>query len=173
MATAAERPLPRFDVREEDLEVAIVVTVSGEVDAHSVPAMRAALEAAAAKRSPRLVVDVRRVSYLDSLGITALAQGFDLARAAGASVTAVCGERTAVLLQSLGLDEVVAIVDSRERALAVAGLPSAPAPATEAAPQYRALLRSAREAIESGVVPAEDEELVRLRFALDEITPPS
>jgi anti-sigma B factor antagonist len=168
MASPAERPTARFDVRAEDLEQAVVVNVVGEVDAATVPALRAGLADAATLRRPRYLVDLRRVTYLDSLGITALAQAFDQVRAQGGAVTAICGDRTAALLESLGLDAEIAIAGTRDQALALVDQSLQRGPASEADPSFRAPLRAARELIESGAVPVDDEELMRLRVALEE-----
>lgn len=51
---------------------AVVVTVGGEVDAHTAPAMRSALESAvesAPGNSPRIVADLTNVTFLDSTGL--------------------------------------------------------------------------------------------------------
>jgi hypothetical protein len=117
---------------------------------------------------------VRRVAYLDSLGVTLLAQSFAHARERGVAVAVICDERTAELFETLGLDAEVAIVQSRDQALAmpVPAAPSAePEPAAE--PPYRATLRAARELVQSGAVPPDDEELTLLRRSLEEAPPPA
>lgn len=150
----------------------MVVTVTGEVDGATVHAMRSGIEEATARVArDRFVLDVRRVTYLDSLGITVLARCFDQVRALGSRVTVVCGDRTAALLESLGLDAEVAIVGNRDQALALVDPPPAEQPpAPEAA--HVAVLRRARELIESGTIPADDPELARLRFTLEDAPPP-
>ncbi|MEA2425475.1 MAG: hypothetical protein QOH13_1885 [Thermoleophilaceae bacterium] len=149
----------------------MVVTVTGEVDGATVHAMRSGIEEATARIArDRFVLDVRRVTYLDSLGITVLAQCFDQVRALGSHVTVACGDRTAALLESLGLDAEVAIVGDRAQALALVDPPDEQPPAPEAA--HVAVLRRARELIESGTIPADDPELARLRFTLEDAPPP-
>jgi hypothetical protein len=98
-----------------------------------------------------------------------LAQCFDRARAQGMSVAVTCNERMAELLGSLGLDAEVAVVATRDEALALSGSPAGAAP--EGEPPYRSALRAARQAIEGGSVPADDEELALLRRALEEAPP--
>ncbi|MEA2494315.1 MAG: hypothetical protein QOJ29_2226 [Thermoleophilaceae bacterium] len=172
MVSPAE--LPRFDVRQEDLGEAMVVTVSGEVDAATVPAMRVGLENAAREMRPRYVVDLRRVTYLDSLGITVFVQAFDRVRAAGSTVTVACNATTAALLESLGLEAEIAITATRDEALSLDESQLKPPSNPELPvldPSYRSALRKAREVIESGVVPTDDDELMRLRFALDDLPP--
>jgi anti-anti-sigma factor len=174
VASPAERSASRFHVGAEDLDEAIVVTIAGEIDAANVRAIAGALDQAMAHGRPKLVIDMRRVSYLDSLAITVLAQCFDRARERGIAVAAICNERTAALLESLGLDAEVAVVGTRDQALESLAAPVAPAPAAPAAePPYRATLRSARELIERGGVPADEQELALLRRALEEAPPPA
>jgi anti-anti-sigma factor len=170
VATPAERSASRFHAGVEDLEQAVVVTVQGEVDAANVHAVRGALERAIEPARPNFVVDVRRVSYIDSLGITVLVQCFDRARAQGMGVAVICNERMAELLESLGLNAEVAIVRSRDQALAASPPPPPPAPPV-GEPPYRATLRAARELVEQGAVPADEEELLLLRRALEDGPP--
>lgn len=164
-------PARVFHVGVEDLGDSVIVTVSGEIDAANVPAVKKPLEQWAAAGRQHFVVDLRRVEYLDSLGITMLAQSFDYARGAGSMVAVVCGEKTADLLDSLGLGTDVSIVRSRDQALAVQGSGSPGDPETPAA--HRATLRAARELIQTGQVPADDEELILLRRALEEAPAPA
>lgn len=151
-----------------------MVTIAGEVDAANVHAVRAALEQAIEPGRPHFVIDVRRVVYLDSLGITVLAQCFDRARERGIAVAVICNERMAELLESLGLDMEVSIVRSRDQALeSIAEAPPEPAaPEVVPEPPYRAALRAARELIERGAVPPDEQELAMLRRALED-GPPS
>jgi anti-anti-sigma factor len=157
-----------FHVGVEDLEEAAIVTISGEVDAANVPAVRRPLEQWAAAGRGHFVVDLRRVEYLDSLGITMLAQSFDAARAAGSTVAVVCGERTADLLESLGLGADVSIVRSRDQALSAAeGRPESQTD-LESITEDQMALRAARKVVESGRVSPDDSQLQLLQRALEE-----
>jgi anti-anti-sigma factor len=165
-----EVPARVFHVGEEDLGDAVIVTISGEVDAGNVHAVKEPLARWADAGRAHFVVDLRRVVYLDSLGITMLAQSFDRARDAGSAVAVVCGDRTAELLESLGIGADVSVVRSRDQALALQD--EAEPPAAEPEPPHRATLREARRLIQSGRVPADDPELKLLRRALEEAPPP-
>jgi anti-anti-sigma factor len=167
-----EVPARVFHVGEEDLGDAVIVTISGEVDSANVHAVKEPLHRWADAGRAHFVVDLRRVVYLDSLGITMLAQSFERARASGSAVAVISGERTAELLESLGLDADVSLVRSRDQALALPQPESEEEVAAAPEPPHRRTLRAARELIESGSVPGDEEELLRLRRALEDVTHP-
>jgi len=83
------------------------VAVSGEVDTMTAPAVRAAVDSAAAQDGvDEIVVDLRAVTFLDSAGICALAAGHGPAAAAGTRVRLLCSPGSVVrVLQLTGLWE--------------------------------------------------------------------
>ena len=86
----------------------VTVALEGEIDLSSVAVMRDALERALSERSPLVVVDFSRVSFLDSTGVNCLVQ----ARADGQAVGCRLLVRNATgiaqrVLTITGLDEML------------------------------------------------------------------
>lgn len=67
-------------VRTTPLPDGIVVEVSGDVDLSRSPRLRTALATASAGKPQRLVVDLAKVSYMDSSGVATLIEGLQAAR---------------------------------------------------------------------------------------------
>jgi anti-sigma B factor antagonist len=106
----------RFE--RHDVDGCAVVGATGEIDVATAPAFRAAL-AGAVDRSPRLVVDLSCVTFLDCAGLSALATVVRRVRANGevphlVGVTGIV-DRVITLTR---LDDVVAVDASVEDALA-------------------------------------------------------
>jgi anti-anti-sigma factor len=102
---------------------AIVVTVSGEVDMLTAPRMAHALHTALhdAPAATPVIVDLSRVSFLDSHGLTALAGATSIASARdhGPLRVVVGDTRTAIRpLQITGLNKLLPLYRSLEDALA-------------------------------------------------------
>ncbi|MCR4439572.1 MAG: STAS domain-containing protein [bacterium] len=70
-----------MEVRVRQEGGADIVEVAGEVDLFSSPEVRKALLSLAKKRSPLIIVDLARVSYMDSSGLATLIEGLQMARA--------------------------------------------------------------------------------------------
>ena len=81
------------------------VAVSGEVDTLTAPAVRAAVDSAAAQDGvDEVLVDLRGVTFLDSAGICALAAGHGAAVAGRSRVRLLCSPGSVVrVLQLTGL----------------------------------------------------------------------
>lgn len=81
------------------------VIVSGEVDSVTAPAVRSAVDSAAAQRGVAdVVVDLRGVTFLDSAGISALAVCHRSAVTAGIRVRLLCAPGNVVrVLEITGL----------------------------------------------------------------------
>ncbi|MEV6876690.1 STAS domain-containing protein [Amycolatopsis sp. NPDC051128] len=98
---------------------AVLLAVSGEVDLLSAPVLEAEVAAALAATPKLLVIDLTEVSFLASIGITAL---LNARRAAGAGtgVRVVAPEDGVVArtLRLTGLHETLAVVATRADALA-------------------------------------------------------
>lgn len=76
--------------------------LAGELDAHTAPALQAALELAT---EPRVVVDMAAVEFVDSSGLRVLIQSHQQAEAAGrALVLAQPSESVRRLLEISGLE---------------------------------------------------------------------
>jgi len=102
-----------------------LVEVSGEVDLHTAPQLRAALSLAIdqADASSAVLVDLSRVSFIDSTGLGELVAAHKALQAHDASLHLVAGhDRVRRLLALTGLDEVLSVHPDRAAALlAVAG----------------------------------------------------
>ena len=87
----------------------VVVEVTGEVDAYTAPALDVCLQSQAARCGVReLVADLRRVTFLDAAGVTALAAAQRRCRTRGARLVIRTGGQRKVLrvLQLTGLADV-------------------------------------------------------------------
>ncbi len=98
---------------------AIVLCPEGEIDMHESPKLRAALSAEMAKKPALVVVDLARVTFIDSSGVATLVEAFKRAKAAGISL-ALCGMNANVkdVFELARLDKVFSISPSRAEALA-------------------------------------------------------
>ncbi|MPQ96416.1 anti-sigma factor antagonist [Modestobacter sp. I12A-02628] len=106
ITTSAVAPVP-FQVEVTGSAPVRTVLVTGEVDTVTAPALRAALESVAGEgTSTEVVVDLCRVTFLDSAGLCALAAAARVADDAGAGIRVRCATRGVVrVLQLTGLWE--------------------------------------------------------------------
>ncbi|MEU1479155.1 STAS domain-containing protein [Streptomyces sp. NPDC005760] len=102
-----------------DADGITVLGLDGEIDHQSVGGLTRALAAVDASAGHRVVIDLSRVTFMDSSGVNALIAAFQAAEAAGGWVRLVV-VRGAVLrtLQLVGLDTVVPFHSTLEEALA-------------------------------------------------------
>lgn len=145
-----------------------MVGVRGEVDASTVPRLEEAL-LSAAETARRVVVDLRRVDYLDSLGFTALTRALDAVKARGGKLAVVCEPRLAGLFEALALDTEFHVAEELDQGVQDALAQKTGSHAALGSRPWGPVLRAAREAIESGLVPPDDEDVAHLRRALDEL----
>ncbi|HEY2056803.1 MAG TPA: STAS domain-containing protein [Amycolatopsis sp.] len=73
-ARGRARP-PTLKITEEWHGRTLVLVLDGDVDLHTAPAVRAALDSALARRPRRLVVDLAAVRFLNCAGLTVLLDG--------------------------------------------------------------------------------------------------
>jgi anti-anti-sigma factor len=110
-------PFGAFRIARSEQSGAIVVEVAGDVDTTTAPALVEAADEALAAAPPVLVVDLSRVEFLASPGLTAL---LTIQRNAG-STTAVrivaAGRATLRPIQLTGLEESLSLFPTREAAL--------------------------------------------------------
>ncbi len=123
-----------------------LVEVSGELDLHSAPQLRAELGRALENNaSPRIVVDLAGVTFLDSTGVGVLVGALKRAREAQGALL-ICGAQTRVrrVFQITGLIGALPLFDTREAAFATfddetaADAPAATTTATASAPTANA-----------------------------------
>ncbi len=89
-----------------------VFLLEGEVDLHYAPVLRSLLQGKIAARCPALVLDFRRVSFIDSSGLAAIIEYF---RDAGAYRGVLClvgmNQSLKTLFEIVRLDRVIPIFD--------------------------------------------------------------
>ena len=92
----------------------------GELDAFTVSQFRQALAELAS--SPRLLIDMSGVPFVDSAGLGALIGGIRRARELGGDVAVCCNRPTLVrLLHTTGFDRIVTVTETLEEAAAFLG----------------------------------------------------
>ena len=120
MAVSAHEELPQVDANFTTVkagERAYVVAVTGELDLYTTPRLTAELEAIAPD-GPDVVVDLSGVTFIDSTGLGSLLLGVRRLRETNGSMALVCAnESTKKLLSLVGVDRVLPVFDSSERAL--------------------------------------------------------
>lgn len=96
-----------------------VVTVAGDLDLHTGPALRSELLGRIDRGEHDLVVDMAAVSYLDSSGITVLISALKAARLLGGTVRLACCQPVILqLLDLTGLSRVFLVYPAVDDALA-------------------------------------------------------
>ena len=89
----------------------------GELDAFTVSQFRQALAELAS--TPRLIIDMSSVPFVDSAGLGALIGGIRRARELGGDVSVCCNRPTLVrLLRTTGFDRIVTVAENLEDAAA-------------------------------------------------------
>ncbi|MER6988429.1 STAS domain-containing protein [Saccharopolyspora hirsuta] len=88
-----------------------LITVSGEIDVYTSPALRERLTDAVHDGARRLIVDLSQVDFLDSTALGALVGGLKRMRAADGDLVLVCtAERLIKIFRITGLTEVFPIL---------------------------------------------------------------
>ena len=83
----------------------------GELDAYTVGEFREALSGLAS--TPRLLIDLSEVPFMDSAGLGALIGGIRRAREAGGDVAVACSRPTLTrLLHTTGFDRIVSVTET-------------------------------------------------------------
>jgi anti-sigma B factor antagonist len=95
-----------------------VVTVEGEVDAYTVPAVRGVLERMALSRGSRVVLDLRPVTFIDSSGLGAIVQLHQRLAQVDGTLRLVCDGVSLRLVELMHLGEVMGVSTSLEEAVA-------------------------------------------------------
>jgi anti-sigma B factor antagonist len=111
-----------YSVSEQTVGDNCVVTVRGEVDVYSAPALQETLSAMLAAAAKAVVVDLTEVGFLDSTGLGVLVAARNAAVNAGQALPIACAEgRILKLFKITGLDSVFDIHPSAEAALQSVG----------------------------------------------------
>ena len=106
-----------FDVGKHQVDDAVVLTVSGEVDMLSAPQLAEAIRAALAAGPPALVIDLSKVDFLASAGMTVLVTAqAEVAPPTRLAVVA-NGSATSRPIKLMGLDNGLALYSTLDSAL--------------------------------------------------------
>lgn len=104
-----------FNVERRDDPEAVVIAVSGELDLASSPALEQELEREAGSTARLLVVDLRRLEFMDSTGLSVLVRAHQRAAEAERRFVVVKGPpQVQRLLDLTGVAERLTLVDSPE-----------------------------------------------------------
>ena len=92
----------------------LVVRITGDIDHHSAPALRDAMDAAIARCMPRtLCLDFAQVSFMDSSGIGLVMGRYRLMKSYGGSVSIVNLSRSEMKLMKMsGIEKIARIKES-------------------------------------------------------------
>lgn len=115
---AAAVSFGEFRVARSEQDGAVVVEVVGDVDTTTAPALVQAAEEALSAAPPLLVVDLSRVEFLASPGLTALLTIHRNAAPGTAVRIVASGRATLRPIQLTGLENSLSLFPTREAALA-------------------------------------------------------
>jgi anti-sigma B factor antagonist len=92
------------------------IALSGEVDMLAVPALQAAVRELCDQRAPEIVLDLRRVTFMDSTGLKATVAAHQLCRRRGCTFSVIPGPtQIQTLFELTGLAESVPFQNEGER----------------------------------------------------------
>ena len=118
MVTAASTTLSELN-RMSLPEAPNVLPLDGEIDLHVSPRISAALGAMIEQKPPRLVVDLSKVTYIDSSGLAVLIEGMQNVEAYGGKfILAGIQENVKPIFEIARLDQVFIIFPHVDAALA-------------------------------------------------------
>jgi anti-sigma B factor antagonist len=105
---------------KESLEEGIaLLSLEGEIDLHYAPVLRALLQGKARERCPALIVDLARVSFVDSAGLAAIIEYFrDSGEYGGLICLTGLNENLHAVFEIVRLDQVLPIFVSSAEAIA-------------------------------------------------------
>lgn len=113
----SERPAPGFGVTSHSTDSGTMVTVQGELDAHTAPQVREAVEAAITPGA-RVVADLTGVTFLDSTGLGVFVTALKHVREVDGTLDLVItSPRVLKVFELTGLDVVIPIHEEISDAL--------------------------------------------------------
>jgi anti-anti-sigma factor len=108
-----------FSVDVHDGEQAVLIGVSGELDLASSPELERELERGTASEAELLIIDLRKLEFMDSTGLSVLVRAHQKATQSGKRFAIVKGPQQVERLLSLtGVAERLTVVDTPEELLA-------------------------------------------------------
>lgn len=112
-----------FEVSEYQADGAVVVAVSGEVDMLSAPQLAEAIRNAMAAKPPALIVDLSKVEFLASAGMTVLVSAHAEAVPSTQFAVVADGPATSRPIKLTGIDSVFSLYRTLDSALSgIAGV---------------------------------------------------
>ncbi len=110
---------PTFELREQVIDARTqVISVSGEIHVSTAPEFSERLNHAIALGKTRVILDLMRVSFIDSTGLSVLLNGLRRVRRASGRLVLVCDNPTVLrLFEITKLDDTFEIVANRTVAL--------------------------------------------------------
>lgn len=107
-----------MEVKREKVGDVAVLAISGSVDIYSSPELRGELKATLEKRTPRVVVDLKGVTFVDSSGLATLIEALQKTNEyQGKLVLCSLGTPVLAVFQLANLDTIFDIRESREAAI--------------------------------------------------------
>ena len=115
-------PQQLFNVTVGEVDhTTVVLELAGELDIYTGPLLGTAVEKATGNGYRRMVLDLTRLGFLDSTGLGLMVDAQRRMHAKQGTVSVVCASDNVLQVFKLtGLDSVLSIVDTRERAFAAA-----------------------------------------------------
>ncbi len=110
-----------FDVGKHKVDDAVVLTVAGEVDMLSAPQLAEAIRTALAAGPPALVIDLTKVDFLASAGMTVLVTAQAEVTPPTRFAVVANGPATSRPIKLMGLDNVLALYSTLDSALSRIG----------------------------------------------------
>jgi anti-sigma B factor antagonist len=108
-----------FSVETRNGDQAVVIGVTGELDLASSPALEQELEAGVATQAEVVIVDLRRLEFMDSTGLSVLVRAHQRATENGQRFGVVRGPQQVQRLLSLtGVADRITLADSPDELLA-------------------------------------------------------
>ena len=108
-----------FDVHVEGGDDAVLIGVSGELDLASSPELERELERASSSDASLLIIDLRKLEFMDSTGLSVLVRAHQKATQSDKRFAIVKGPQQVQRLLSLtGMAERLTVVDTPEELLA-------------------------------------------------------
>ena len=116
---AALEDWPAFALAQEPLDTGVVLTASGELDMATAPELRTRLTAAIDGGATAIVLDLRPVTFMDSVGLAAVLHARTRLGARGRLALVLAHDSYAYLmLEVAGLPRSLALFATREEATA-------------------------------------------------------
>ena len=122
VVTSASGEARRIQLTDRTFDPAgLVITVSGELDIATVPALRDRLDAALETGTRRLVIDLSAITFLDSVALATIVHAKQRLPDDGRLALAVDPSSYVMLVfESGGLPQVLDLVETREQAIDLA-----------------------------------------------------